>query len=385
MVGKKKLLILIKNIDGGTGTFLFQLLKLNKDFDIIVCALERRRYGEVYFYKDILYCGDRASSLNYYSLSFGLLIKIVQEIVWFTKVIRHQKPDLILSIDTHCNLLSALVGKVLYRNTKVVATLHNNITKVAERKTPSLIGILRFIGKHALGNVDAIVSPSNGVARDLKNFFLLKNRVKVIYYGLNSSEVKKKKSERIPNQYKNIFNNGKVKIISIGRFEEQKDFATLIKAFRKITTELKNTQLILIGDGENRKFHEELVKKLKIEQSVHFLGWQENVYPYLMSSGVFIMSSHYEGFGYVLIEAMACGLPIVSTDTPFGPGEVLDKGKYGILVPIGDIDKMEKVINNILTDRVEHKKYSLLSRKRSKFYDEGKMLKQYKKLIRDLL
>ena len=124
-------------------------------------------------------------------------------------------------------------------------------------------------------------------------------------------------------------------MLAVGRLTKQKDFITLIHAFALVRKQCP-AKLVIIGEGEERQNLETKVMELGIQDDVDLPGFVENPYAYMAGATLFVLSSIYEGLPTVLIEAMALGLPIVSTDCPSGPSEILENGKYGTLVPIGD-------------------------------------------------
>lgn len=375
---KSKILIVIKNLDGGTGTFLSQILKL-KDFDFRVCVLERPRYGKVKI-RNGYFFSKKPSHLASYGLNPLLYLRVPREFFWLQDITRREKPRLLLSIDTHSNLLACLI-KVQSQDQKVIITTHNNVSAVVERKISKLLRpVLKFVGKYLFNKANRVVCVSSGVGKDFRKFFSVKKKIEIIHYGLDLTQVKKLESKSTPKSDYKILNDGKLKVISVGRFEEQKDFMTLIKTFKEVD-EKKELDLILIGDGGQKSMLQSLVREQGIEKSVYFLGWRDNIFPYLAASDLFVLSSNYEGFGYVLLEAMSQGLPIISTDSPFGPREVLDNGKHGKLVPVGDENKMSKAILSLINDKEEYNKYSKRSIERVRFYSEKKMLNKYRGLI----
>jgi glycosyltransferase involved in cell wall biosynthesis len=127
------------------------------------------------------------------------------------------------------------------------------------------------------------------------------------------------------------------------------------------------------------------VSRLGLSRKISFLGWVKNISPYLKKSDIFVLSSKREGFGYVLIEAMSQGKPVISTNTPYGPSEILDNGKYGILVPMGDEEAMKRAILKLLTDKKKYHYYAKKAFERSEFFSLDKMLRAYKKLIVGLI
>jgi glycosyltransferase involved in cell wall biosynthesis len=142
-------------------------------------------------------------------------------------------------------------------------------------------------------------------------------------------------------------------MISVARLDEaQKDHATLLRAFAQLRQMGQtSSDLCLVGEGPDRHRLEALASQLGIVSSVHFLGFRENPYPFILRARMLVLSSRYEGFGMVLGEAMALGVPVISTDCPTGPRDLLDAGAAGLLVPIGDapalVDAMDKLSNDL--------------------------------------
>lgn len=294
------------------------------------------------------------------------------------------KPDIVLSVDTHSNILVCLIKKIFFNKTKLIITNHNNVEKIFDEKLTRSAGvIIRFLGKVFFSSADLFVCPSKGIGKSFSDYFMLKQKVNVIPYGINIKKTQYLSREAITATDEGLFSVYKKKktIISIGRLEKQKDYETLIKAVKLVHDNLDSVKLIIVGEGSARNELEKLTYELGLRKVVYFLGWKDNIYPYLRNSSLFVLSSNYEGFGWVLLEAMTQGLPIISTDSPYGPREVLDNGRSGILVPVGNISKMKIAILKTLQVKDEYKKYSQRSRDRIQFFSEKKMLFEYKKLI----
>jgi glycosyltransferase involved in cell wall biosynthesis len=137
--------------------------------------------------------------------------------------------------------------------------------------------------------------------------------------------------------------------LGVGRLTKQKNFPLLIHAFVKVRQK-KTCRLVILGDGELRSEIEILINNFGIHDDVLLPGFQENPFAWMSASSVFVLSSDWEGLGNVLIEAMACGTPVVSTDCPSGPSEILEGGKWGRLVAVGDVDSLSKAILDTLLD-----------------------------------
>jgi glycosyltransferase involved in cell wall biosynthesis len=138
----------------------------------------------------------------------------------------------------------------------------------------------------------------------------------------------------------------------VGRLEQQKDFPTLIHAFAKVR-QMQTAKLVILGSGREEKKLLSLVNELDLSEDVAMLGFVENPYAYMAKSAIFVLSSAWEGFGNVVAEALAAGAPVVSTNCPSGPAEILDNGKYGELVSVGDSQAMAEAILRVLLGEIK--------------------------------
>lgn len=140
------------------------------------------------------------------------------------------------------------------------------------------------------------------------------------------------------------------KIISVGRLSEEKGFDTLIKAWRIVTEKYPDWELNIYGEGELKDSLEKQIKENHLDKSLHLCAPTKNITDKYAESSIYVMSSRFEGFGLVLIESMACGLPCISFNCPHGPAEIIENGVNGILVENGNIEKlaeaMEELIDN---------------------------------------
>jgi glycosyltransferase involved in cell wall biosynthesis len=135
-------------------------------------------------------------------------------------------------------------------------------------------------------------------------------------------------------------------LLGVGRLSAQKDFPTLLRAFARVRR-LRPARLIILGEGKRPGYRPELLalaRELGVGEDVQLPGFAENPYAYMARASVFVMSSAWEGLPSVLVEALACGCPVVSTDCPSGPREILQGGRYGRLVPVGDAEALAKAI-----------------------------------------
>jgi len=140
-------------------------------------------------------------------------------------------------------------------------------------------------------------------------------------------------------------------ILGVGRHYPQKGFDTLLRAFARVRQETP-ARLVILGEGPERPNLERLASELGVAADVDMPGFDPNPFRYMKRAGVFVLSSRYEGLPNVLIQAMACGCPVVSTDCPNGPAEILDGGRYGALVPVDDVEAMARAIVRALLGQV---------------------------------
>jgi len=171
--------------------------------------------------------------------------------------------------------------------------------------------------------------------------------------------------------------------MSVGRFDKQKDLVTLIYAFSDYYEKTKRGYLYLIGEGEEKLLLRKLIKDLKLAKRIRFLGWQRNIYKFIKRANIYISSSVYEGFGRTIMEAMVLRVPVITTDAPYGPAELVGRN-YGALVKCADYRKIAKLMYQIETNPVFRKKLVSQLFKRIQSYSETKMLMRYKLLFKSL-
>jgi len=234
------------------------------------------------------------------------------------------------------------------RRPRFVFIIHNVSRSLKE--LPLIRRLLVWISTYlTLRLVDAIVAVSHGVAEDFaRSFNIALRKIQVIYNPIVDEELLKKAEEPLDHPW---FQKGEPPVIlAAGRLHVQKDFPTLLRAFALVRREIPS-RLVILGEGEKRKELEELAQELGIREHLDLPGFVENPYKYMKRAAVFVLSSQWEGLPTVLVEAMACGCPVVSTDCPSGPREILENGKWGKLVPPGDPVKLAEAIKEVLTNR----------------------------------
>jgi glycosyltransferase involved in cell wall biosynthesis len=267
------------------------------------------------------------------------------------RYLRKEKPQALLSA-LHFNNEIAVVAKYLSGvQTRVVVCEQNTLSKRAHHETQFLKRITPFLAKLTYPWADSVVAVSQGVAQDLSNVTGLPlEKFQVIYNPAVTTELIEKSKETLDHPW---FAAGEPPVIlGVGKLEAQKDFPTLIRAFAQVRR-IKKARLIILGWGpdRNREELEALAQELGVDEDVSLPGYVNNPYAYMARSAVFALSSQWEGLPFVLVEAMALGTPVVSTDCESGPAEVLDRGRYGQLVPVGNSQALGDAILNVLSER----------------------------------
>lgn len=178
------------------------------------------------------------------------------------------------------------------------------------------------------------VAVSKGVEADFKDIFGADSRVQTIYNPIDVDAVRHAASEFIPDLPQPY-------LVNVGKFKQQKRHDVLIRAYAQAQLDLP---LVLVGTGELMADNQRLCQELGVSDKVHFIGFQNNPYPFIQRAQAMVVSSDFEGFSIAILEALALNTPVLSTDCPSGPSEILDKN---FLVPVGNIDKLASKMSEI--------------------------------------
>lgn len=377
---KKRFLFFVKNFNCGIKNVVNTLLNLdNKGYDGWVVVIEKG--CDIIKKKEkIIYLDKRTPNYNFNLKKIYLFIK---DLVKGFFIIKKYRPNFIIASGVYSITLIAILKKIKsdIETIYLIGDLYfdliqeKNISKIYKKIMSFSLILALKTGNYLVFSSKLLRNDfiHNYSLKDQKN--LLKKSV-VIHHGIPKKIIQKK--------HKTINKSKEIKLISVGRLTKKKDFYTVIKAFYLVLNKYKknNINLTIIGDGEEKEKLLLYTKKLKLEKKIRFIGWKNNIFPYLKQSDIFLFSSLYDGFGYVLIEAMSQGLPVVSTDTPFGPREILDNGKYGVLVPMKDPQVMAEAINKLISNVRIYSYYSKISLKRVLCFAEENMVSKYIKLFR---
>ena len=257
--------------------------------------------------------------------------------------LRREKPDAVLSA-THFANETACVAKVLAGSkTRLVLTEHTNLSAdIVDSMGKIRPRLLPITTRWLYPLADEVIAVSDGVAEDMCRVSgLARERVTTVYNPIDFKNLAAMAKEPLDQPW---FGEGEPPVIlAIGRLEVQKNFPNLLRAFALVKAK-RAAKLIILGEGSLRNSLTALVKEMGLEGDVSLPGFVGNPAGYMAKAAVFAMSSSWEGMPVALIEALALGTPVVSTNCPSGPAEILDGGKYGELVPMDDSEALAGAI-----------------------------------------
>ena len=262
------------------------------------------------------------------------------------RYLRQERPKTLVSAAHFTNEIAILAKYLARVSTRVIVSEHTTLSQEAQRVEQLSARVAPLMAKTLYPWANEIVAVSNGVAQDLAQITgIKKERIQVIYNPVIAPELIDKAEEPLEHSW---FAEGEPPVIlGIGRFVTQKDFATLIRAFAKVR-QRQPVRLMMLGNGRDKQKLQTLAAELGINRDIAWIGFVDNPFAYMKRASLFVLSSAWEGLPTVLIEAMAVALPVVSTNCPSGPAEILDNGKYGELVPVGDTQAMAEAIIKVL-------------------------------------
>jgi glycosyltransferase involved in cell wall biosynthesis len=267
-----------------------------------------------------------------------------------SRYLKRERPAVLLS--GTANVVAVLARRLSGVRTRLLVTAAVQQSRHFGHEFTGLRRLLPILHDLIMKKADGVVAESEGVARDLiQTRVMPAPKIWVINNPVVTPELLRNSREETGDPW---FMPGEPPVVlGAGRLEEQKDFATLIRAVDILRRE-RPVRLLILGEGRERPALESLVAALGLENDCRLPGYKPNPYSYLAASAVFVLSSAWEGFGNVVAEALAVGTPVVSTDCESGPREILEDGKHGRLVPVGDYQAMALAIRETL-DRPPNK------------------------------
>jgi glycosyltransferase involved in cell wall biosynthesis len=246
--------------------------------------------------------------------------RILRSLIPLTRYLRREQPRILVSSMSHANLVALWAARLARRATPVMVTVHNTLSTSSRQQGRLASAIWPYLLRTFYPWASSIVAVSRGAADDLaRTSGMPRDRMHVVYNPVITPAMLA--SARQPADHPWLTPGSSPVILGVGRLTPQKDFGTLIRAFAEVRRR-RPARLIILGEGQDRPALEALVSELGLDQDVALPG--------------FVLSSAWEGLPTVLIEALAAGTRVVSTDCPSGPREILQEGRLGALVPVGN-------------------------------------------------
>ena len=305
------------------------------------------------------------------------------------KYLRQDEPDVFISFLSHVNVTSVLAKLFSRTKTKLIIserTTFSYTPEIAKSAKNRLFAtfFLKPLVRLTYPLADAIICVSRGVAKDISLFLppSKTKKIKVIYNPTADKELYVLADQPIKHPW--FLDKTTPVILAVGRLTKAKDYPVLLRALALIHKK-KKARLVIVGEGEEEKNLNSLVDKLGLSESVIFLGFQKNPYKYMQKASVFALSSKIEGFPNVIVEAMACGVPVVSTDCQSGPNEIIKNRENGILVPVSDPKALAEAIFEVLDDSALRKKLSLEGKKTARNFTSERGVKEYEDFFQEIL
>ncbi len=280
------------------------------------------------------------------------IVDLKQPNTWFAlpaflRAVNKYRPKAVISALELNNLISIIARPFSGVHYKTIISLHNALSLQA--RTKLRLAILRVVLHFFYPLADTIVAVSKGLEDDAVEYLRIKRRrFAVIYNPVIIHKLERMAAE--PNDLTLYGNPEKPVVLGVSRLGILKNFPLLIEAFELVRAK-RNCQLVIVGEGDQRPKLERQIAASPYKDDILLYGISDNPYSHMKRADVFVLSSDMEGLPSVLIEAMATGVPVISTDCPHGPREILDDGKYGFLIPMREPQIMADTILDVLAGK----------------------------------
>lgn len=308
--------------------------------------------------------------------------RVLSSLPALARYLRLERPDTMLSSLDYANIISLWARRLAGNPRRVVVNEQNTISITARQSRQLRQRLMPRLIKRFYPWADCIVGNSQGVVNDLRGIIGLADasitpipdtynpdahipaettaelsqehlpappitgvphaRIEMVYNPIVTPELQEMVNACLDHPW--LEPGQPPVLLAVGRLTAQKDFPTLIQALAQVR-QSRPVRLMILGEGPDRQALEALVEELNLSEHVSLPGFVGNPYPYMARASVFILSSRWEGLPTVLIEALFCGVPVVATDCPSGPREILASGKYGALVPVQDVTALAETIS----------------------------------------
>lgn len=326
MNDKVRILFVVPSMRGGGSERFISTLISNIDtsrYDVALVLL--KKVGP--------FLTDLPRDLTVYDLDVEKARYCVHKII---KIIRKYQPDSVFSTLSYLNLIIGLIRPFISKDIRFIARETNTVS--VRNKYQPYPRLFDFLYRVVYKNFDNIIAQAEFMKEDLiKNYQIDERKISVINNPVDVAHITLQSLSDVF-----LYSKNNINLLAVGSFTEQKGFDTLLKALSRLEDKYF---LTVLGEGGLENHYKRLAHELGVTARVHFAGFKRNPYPYMKQADLFILSSRYEGFPNVVLEANACGTPVVAFDCPGGTGEIMQDGLNGFLAKCQDVDHLiEKIL-----------------------------------------
>jgi glycosyltransferase involved in cell wall biosynthesis len=306
--------------------------------------------------------------------------RTLQDVLRLRRFLLDHQPDVLMANVDHNNIAAALANALAGTKTKLVIVQHNPLSAGFHATVNWKHRLVPWFYRVLARSIDHAVAVSDGIRQELLASGLSANKVSTICNAVIGPDFDAR--AQVPVLHPWLVNKDRPVFVTAGRLVEMKDHRTLLRAFA-LHLRQQPSRLMLLGAGPMLQELRTLAGSLGIADHVAFEGFVPNPLPYMRAADAFVLSSRSEGFGNVIVEALGCGTPVVATDCPHGPADILAHGKFGILVPPRDPAALAPAFSRILASASVWP--AAILRARASAFSYEACADQYVGLFRDLV
>lgn len=272
--------------------------------------------------------------------------RVLTSLPALTRYLRRARPYAMASFLDHANIVALWARRLAGYPSRLVVVEQNHLSTAATNGKSRRDRMMPKLVRRFYPWATCVAGVSAGVVADLSALAdtIAADRYRVIYNPIVTDAMLERAAARIDHPW---FEAGDPVLVAAGRLRPQKDFPTLIRAFERVRA-TRSGRLVILGEGPERARLEALVRELGLDDDVELHGFADNPYAFFANATAFVLSSRWEGLPTVLIEALSCGAPVIATDCPSGPREILAEGRYGRIVPVGDVGALASALDAAL-------------------------------------
>ena len=356
---KKKVAIILSNFEGGGAERVVSNIIRYLDQDKIELKI-------ILLEKKGVYLKSIPENIEIIDLNCKRARYSIKKLI---KAINSFEPEVIFSAMGQLNLIISAMRMFYKGNPSIIVREDNTPSKKLADMKKVKGGLFKVLYKILYPCVDLIIAQCESMRKDMiDNIGINGEKIKVIYNPVDILKISREKDLYNP------YNNNNINLVAVGRLVYQKGFDILIDAFKRVNDKIPNVRLTILGDGKLLEDLNKKIDKYNLSDSVTIESFKENPYPYINYADTFILSSIWEGFPNVLLEALACDTKVVATDCKSGPREILGDNTWGLLVKENDSEELAKgIIRSINTKKNENT--------RALDYDVQKIVKIYQEIF----